>query len=547
MKHPPAPGPRPSEPSAPPVAPAAAEALPSIELYQIELAQQNEELRDAREELARSLRRYADLYERAPVGLLTLDSQGTIVQLNRAARAQLGAQAAPGQRLLAAVPAASREALHEALVRDTGQPVTLELEPDDAGARWMEVGVASARDVAGVDVLALSDVTRQRRIETELRRTQDILALSNRIARIGHWEADLVGARLHWSEVTCEIHGVQPGQEPDLEGAVAFYTEGPCRDRIRDALAGAIERAETFDLELQIRNTRGDVVWVRVIGIAEHAQGRCQRLYGTFQDIDTRMRLEQARLAQGQAEAASQAKSAFLSRMSHELRTPLNAVLGFSQLLQADPQVMGLPSVLCNVRHIQHAGELLLSLVDEVLDLARVESGRLQLEPETLDLGGLVLQCVSLLDPLAAREAVRLHAATVAQPALAVADHRGTRQVLTNLLSNAIKYTGAGGRVDVTLRLDGPCIAVSVQDNGPGLGPEQLAHLFEPFNRLGAERGAVPGTGLGLIITRQLMEAMGGTLTVHSQVGAGSTFTAVWPRPVDTPAAPAGVSAVMGS
>jgi PAS domain S-box-containing protein len=547
MKHPPAPGPRPPEPSALPEAPAAAEALPSIELYQIELAQQNEELREAREELARSLRRYADLYERAPVGLLTLDSQGTIVQLNRAARAQLGAQAEPGQRLLAAVPPSSREALREALARDTGQTVTLELEPDGAGARWVELGVASARDVAGVDVLALNDVTRQRRVETELRRTQDILALSNRIARIGHWEADLVAPRLHWSEVTCEIHGVQPGQEPDLEGAIAFYTEGPSRDHFRAALAAAIERAETFDLELQIRSTRGDVVWVRVIGIAEHAHGRCQRLYGTFQDIDTRMRLEQARLAQGQAEAASRAKSEFLSRMSHELRTPLNAVLGFSQLLQADPQVMELPSVQSNVQYIQQAGELLLSLVDEVLDLARVESGRLQLELETLDLGGLVLQCVSLLGPLATREAVRLQVATFAQPALAVADPRGARQVLTNLLSNAIKYTGAGGRVEVTVHLEGPCVSVSVQDTGPGLGPEQLAHLFEPFNRLGAERGSVPGTGLGLIITRQLMEAMGGTLRVHSQRGAGSTFTATWPQPADTSTASTGLPAAMGS
>jgi PAS domain S-box-containing protein len=505
----------------------------SIELYQLELAQQNEELRASREELARSVRRYVDLYELAPVGLLTLDDRGTIAQLNGRAKATLGPAGAVGRPFLAAIAPAGQARLRDVLA-DPGpsMPVVVELAgaSGDGADRWVEISVAAGQYSDHDLVIAIVDMTAQRRAETDLRRTQQILALSNRIARIGQWEIDLGTKRVHWSDVTCEIHGVGAGFEPDTAAALDFYPEGPHRDRIRAAIKAAIQRGTPFDLELQIRNADGKLVWVRAIGMAEHADGCCRRLYGTFQDIDTRLKLEQARLAQARAEAASRAKSEFLARMSHELRTPLNAVLGFSELLAQEPAIAASTSGRTAVGHIHDAGRHLLALVDDVLDLARIEAGMLDAARQSIDLHELAVECRRLVAPLAERHGVAVHVKPPETTLHVLADRRRALQVIANLLSNAIKYNRPGGSADVSLRADGTSVVMAVRDTGLGMSQVQLAGLYQPFNRLGAEHSDIEGTGLGLAITRQLLEAMGGALDVTSVVGQGSTFEVRWPR-----------------
>jgi signal transduction histidine kinase len=229
------------------------------------------------------------------------------------------------------------------------------------------------------------------------------------------------------------------------------------------------------------------------------------------------------------AEAANLSKSAFLARMSHDLRTPLNAVLGFSQLLALDPALAQDSGARQQVQLIFDAGKHLLAMIDEVLDLTLIESGGLRLSLETVDASPLVQECLQLVGVLAAKHQVTLQQRRGPGNYLVRADHTRLRQVLVNLLTNAVKYNRAGGRVEVVLSPSPGGVQVAVTDSGQGMTPAQLAALYQPFNRLGAEASGVEGTGLGLVIAKQLVEAMHGRLEARSVHGAGSTFTLTLP------------------
>ncbi|WP_374584606.1 ATP-binding protein [Pseudoduganella sp.] len=240
------------------------------------------------------------------------------------------------------------------------------------------------------------------------------------------------------------------------------------------------------------------------------------------------LQLEQANAelarAMEEAKSANQAKSAFLSSMSHELRTPLNAILGFAQILTSEK----LPSTLAQKRefanHILKSGRHLLTLINEILDLAKIESGAVALSLEPVALNEILHECESMVAPLAGNRGIRLlfPDGCVAN---VTADRTRLKQILLNLLSNAIKYNRDGGAVVVDCSPSAPgLVRVSVQDTGMGLKPEQVRQLFQPFNRLGQESGAEEGTGIGLVVTKRLVELMGGTIGVTSSQGVGSMF-----------------------
>jgi PAS domain S-box-containing protein len=235
------------------------------------------------------------------------------------------------------------------------------------------------------------------------------------------------------------------------------------------------------------------------------------------------------RQAREALEAASRAKTEFLSRMSHELRTPLNAVLGFSQLLRLDKDHPASRPQLERIRHIENSGAHLLALVNDVLDLSRVEAGQLALLVEPVSLQQVAEEAVAMISPLAAECGVEISAPRPdggGEPGGQVqADHVRLRQVLVNLLSNAVKYNRRGGRVSLGWHGTAQGCIVTVADTGPGIPPEKLVHLFEPFNRLGAEASKVDGTGIGLVLSRRLVELMQGRLKVDSVVGEGTIAT----------------------
>jgi PAS domain S-box-containing protein len=255
---------------------------------------------------------------------------------------------------------------------------------------------------------------------------------------------------------------------------------------------------------------------------------RDRKLQGVFaaaRDVTERKRLDhELESAKSVAEKANLAKSDFLSSMSHELRSPLNAILGFAQLMDSDSPPATLAQK-ANIDQILHAGWYLLELINEILDLAVIESGKLSLSVEPVSLTDVLLECQAMIEPLMAKRGLRLTLPTFASAPFVLADRTRLKQVLINLLSNAIKYNIMGGLVVVDcVTTTANVTRITVRDTGFGLPAEKLAQLFQPFNRLGQEGSGEEGTGIGLVMSKLLVELMGGTIGVESTVGMGSLF-----------------------
>ena len=246
-------------------------------------------------------------------------------------------------------------------------------------------------------------------------------------------------------------------------------------------------------------------------------------LIGTDNSVRKRVESE-LNEAMAAAEKANRAKTDFLSGMSHELRTPLNAILGFAQLMESGSPPPT-PSQKRNLDQILKAGWYLLELINEILDLALIESGKVTLSREPVSLAEVMLECRAMIEPQAQKRGIGMTFPRFDVPCFVKADRTRVKQVLINLLFNAIKYNKPGGAVAVECALSPPdSIRISVRDTGAGLAPEQLAQLFQPFNRLGKEASAEEGTGIGLVVTKRLVELMGGTIGAESTVGVGSVF-----------------------
>ena len=253
--------------------------------------------------------------------------------------------------------------------------------------------------------------------------------------------------------------------------------------------------------------------------------GRVVGASAIARDVSDRVKAEREReAAREEADRANTAKSEFLSRMSHELRTPLNAVLGFAQLLEMDDLT---PDQREGTQEILKAGKHLLGLIDEVLDISRIEEGKLRLSLEPVGAVSLAEDCISLLKPQAEHEGVRLllERDHVEGSGYVTADRQRLRQVLLNLITNGIKYNRHHGSVTISFEAAGPRYLIHVTDTGDGIRSDQMERLFAPFERLNAEGSGIEGTGLGLALSRRLCEAMAGTLSVTSEPGTGSTFT----------------------
>jgi PAS domain S-box-containing protein len=279
--------------------------------------------------------------------------------------------------------------------------------------------------------------------------------------------------------------------------------------------------------QLRMRRKDGsEFVSLSNLGGMLEDDGRLRSIFNIFTDhTEELVNEDMLRHAVLEANAASHAKSEFLSRMSHELRTPMNAIIGFAQLLEVDKGLHA--DQLDNAQEILKAGRHLLDLINEVLDLAKVESGHVDLSLEPVSCADLIEECSALLRPLANASGITIESSAAAATVVR-ADRVRLKQVLLNLLSNAVKYNRRDGRVTIRSeainRASGERIRLHITDTGPGIAAKYLPELFQPFNRLGAEAGEIEGTGIGLVITRRLVDLMGGEIGVASEPGKGSDF-----------------------
>ena len=376
------------------------------------------------------------------------------------------------------------------------------------------------------------DITERRQAEAALRSSQQrFLDLVNSVEGI-FWEADPHTGRLTYVSDRAEAITGYPEHVWLAERFWSTHLHPDDRDRALAEVRAAYSARASRPIEYRFIASDGRVLHMSSLVAVVRAEDGRSLLRGLIIDTSARKRVEEAELAAEAALRANAAKTEFLSRMSHELRTPLNAVLGFSQLLALDTAQPLSPSQQARVQHISQAGAHLLAMINDVLDLSRIESGGVALSPATVPVQGVVNEALTMVAPAAASAGVSVQADPAAPVGISVrADPLRLRQVLVNLLSNAIKYNRVGGSVSLRWPVDEAAglVHLQVHDTGIGLSAAQQEHLFEPFNRLGIERSGIEGTGIGLVITRRLVQLMGGQMAVDSVLGEGSCFTASLP------------------
>lgn len=371
------------------------------------------------------------------------------------------------------------------------------------------------------------DITERRQVEIKLRDSEERFSIAVEGAGHGILDWNIRTGKLLCSRLCMAMLGYAENDIPQHINAWRGRVHPDDKRRVQKSLIAYLtDQRPNYVIELRLRCKDHGYKWIlcRASIAARDREDKAIRMIGVFTDISVR-KAEEAELvaAREAAEQASKAKTTFLANMSHELRTPLNAIIGFAQMLE-----MGVPDPITPaqkeaISHILSGGRHLLQLVDEVLGLARIEAGQLDLIIEAVHLAPLIDETERLLLPAAAMRRIIIRR-SCGDNKLVLADRSRVRQILLNLLSNAVKYNRDDGHVDVSCSVSGGNVRVTVTDTGQGISEVHREEVFEPFQRLGAESTAIEGCGIGLVICKHLVEAMGGAIGFDSIEGTGSRF-----------------------
>ena len=361
-------------------------------------------------------------------------------------------------------------------------------------------------------------------------RQQQLLEEIGQLAGVGAWEVDLIKNKVYWSEVTRQIHDVEPDFVPDMETGLNFYKEGENRQRIATMVAKAIEQGGHFAGEFEIISQKGKEKWVASKGRAELENGQCVRLIGAFQDITEQVYYrELLEKRHKELTLALEARSLFLANMSHEIRTPINGVLGMLQILEVSQLNQEQQHFLTLAKD---SASSLLGIISDILDFTKIDSGKLSLEKVPFNLNKLLNNCIDIFNSRAKDKSITLIKEFAdTHNLIAITDPTRLRQICSNLVSNALKFTHQGN-VTITsqinlLKENKAVLTIRVKDSGIGIAQEQLVHLFSPFSQADdSTTRKFGGTGLGLSIVKNLCNLMNGDVSVDSTPHRGSTFNA---------------------
>ncbi|WP_419798063.1 MAG: PAS domain S-box protein [Terasakiella sp.] len=495
------------------------------------------DLKAAEQSLRKSELRHRAIFETVLEGIITIDSGGIVKDMNPAAEKMFGysKDMVVGQNvsILMPEPYASNHDGYLARYLKTGETHIMGAGRTVMGKRAdgqtfeMNLSVSLLKLPEGTFFVgAVRDVSKRIRAERDLRISQERLKMSQKFAKMGTWDWHIDEDRLFWSEQMFQLYGVKDDGSEERRERFEDWVLDEDLHIIRDAIRKCLRDASEMKCEYRVRLPSGDIRWVREQGnVVRDENEHATRMLGVTQDISAEKHyaeiLNAARVA---ADTANEAKSEFLSRMSHELRTPLNAILGFAQLLGMSTKHPLGDRQKRQVNQIVSAGHHLMDLINEILDLARIEAGHLHLTIEAVDVQGVLDDCLELSENTAQEHDVSFNVHYSGDLAVKV-DRTRCKQVLLNLLSNAIKYNRPGNFVDVSIfEVDDERVEFRISDHGNGIPIERQSHLFKPFDRLGAEMTGIEGTGIGLTLTKQLVEAMGGIIGFDSVVGEGTTF-----------------------
>ncbi len=494
------------------------------------------ERRQAEAAMSESEERYRTLVELSPETIV-VHRQGQVVYINQAGVAFVGASSPEevvGRPIANFFRPDALERVWKNLLEhgeNSGKLVEGTIYRRDGEPRDIEVlstSIAYQGEPARQDIVR--DITERRRAERALRESEGRFRATFEQAAVGIGHVDFAGRWLRVNHRLTEIVGYSEAELLERTFQQITFHEDLHADvqKVRQLMAG---QRDIYTIEKRYVRKNGELIWVNLtVSLVRDDDGTPDYMVKVVEDITERKQVQaELERAKEEAEQANRAKSDFLSRMSHELRTPLNAILGFGQLLEMD---LTDPDEQESIGLIMKSGRHLLGLINEVLDIARIEADRLPFSLEPVSLNDALSESLDLLGLAMKRRDIRLERGALERSNYYVmADRQRLKQVLLNLLSNAVKFNREGGtvRLSATLSAEGRVVCLNVQDTGEGIAPEQLGRLFTPFERLDADRAGIEGTGLGLVLSQRLVEAMGGALRVESTVGTGSTFRVCLP------------------